>query len=1077
MQQPNLGDYENGKTIDKRMRLAGDFFDENPTGTHKIHKTTRAGATTALIAESINRRERMLVLQPHNRILDEAVLEKAKGYSNRKDANVVKTLANRHCPYNVKRCEEHPDLKHLDVLPVHGGCGPDCEYFEVCSVMAPVRERWDVCGCNYHKLMTIMAAPKSAKRNSDTRSQADLLKFELMTAKNILVDEAHVLASGERKEWILAVLSEENDIESEINRLVKEASGIISRYENIGVDYIAPHRCATAFGSILKDADVHKAMREVAQRAREKGSSKQKLSVDVENGYCIVDDTKNAAMFFNGLVSLMLARNTYGLSVSDVVSLQNMYAFTTSKKIAISARWDRRRRKVVVKASALSNHIPIFLKEFIKEAQWGAYKDRDDLRIIMTSATFPDHDYNQYVHRNTPFTDHMWGMDVGMHGDPMGTNRKLKVLTDTKRYQDWGKGKPDIGGVARFVIDTVEEYGIENVGAIAISAERANEINKAIMKHAHDSKYEGIVDYYRSDRTMGVQSKKRILIAVGAAYPAANTYDPVATSPEESKRMLREAMRTATCQAWGRVKDPQGKEPSLVFALYCTEEECKDIFAWGKGRALDVEGRPHCDDPVCMPEIVRCEDWSVMKERAKSHLNPLKHMILEKIDICYRQSGTNQYQENPQKINFDCNGEISPIVEIHIREKRALTITDVDFSPMAQYKSLPDLYTHDTLSARFDYFVNGVVGRFFVSGTRTYGDLKKFLMGPFHSRWDAWGWQRPKIGYNVCYGKPDNAKKTFPLSWVPRHILGATMSMSVYPLDRDGNGVWGAFDIDAHRCGETGVEYIKKRYAAEEKARRLCETMDYYSIPYCLEQSGGPSSYHIWLFFERVHGRFIRAFLESIAIEADVDIDSVEILPKHTHYSTESKKVGNGLRLPFGVHQEHGGKSTVAINGEWVDAKGFNGITIKTIDISQIDPDMPELETIEKPKRTRKSTEAIYPDIGGTCTDENGIEYGTVNINGGIRPLIQWLRSQVLGGPESVNARLVIAREHLNAGKSCEDVARLFVGQPKYNYEKSLEHVRRINEVKCKNVGKDKLWEMIPNFCRRYVAETGNSVW
>jgi hypothetical protein len=77
--------------------------------------------------------------------------------------------------------------------------------------------------------------------------------------------------------------------------------------------------------------------------------------------------------------------------------------------------------------------------------------------------------------------------------------------------------------------------------------------------------------------------------------------------------------------------------------------------------------------------------------------------------------------------------------------------------------------------------------------------------------------------------------------------------------------------------------------------------------------------YHIWVFFSTyVHGVWasdIRRGLAHACILAGVPLDAVEINPKQTYLDT-LERVGNGVRLPFGIHRKSG-----LVHG-WVNLDG-----------------------------------------------------------------------------------------------------------------------------------------------------------
>ena len=88
--------------------------------------------------------------------------------------------------------------------------------------------------------------------------------------------------------------------------------------------------------------------------------------------------------------------------------------------------------------------------------------------------------------------------------------------------------------------------------------------------------------------TMGVTSDSRIMIAIGIAHKPSNAFDAISKDSIRSKILLNESVHCDTWQAWSRVKDPNGKDESIVFALGCCVEDCRNVVKWGFNRTLDI---------------------------------------------------------------------------------------------------------------------------------------------------------------------------------------------------------------------------------------------------------------------------------------------------------------------------------------------------------------------------------------------------------------------------------------------------------------------------------------------------------
>jgi hypothetical protein len=215
----------------------------------------------------------------------------------------------------------------------------------------------------------------------------------------------------------------------------------------------------------------------------------------------------------------------------------------------------------------------------------------------------------------------------GEGGDPLDTNSKMLILADSKRYHAIGReSRYNKEEEIVFQIRTIlEMYGDSDCMVITISEKEANELMRALDKAGHSH----TVKYYKATETMGVSAKERVMIAVGVANKPSNAYDVITTNTEESKVMLHEAVHADTWQAWSRVKDPSGKEESLVFALGCNFEECEALTCWGYDRKVSIKNSPNgskkqidvlCgNEVITKPKIVKCKSFEEMVKEALIH--------------------------------------------------------------------------------------------------------------------------------------------------------------------------------------------------------------------------------------------------------------------------------------------------------------------------------------------------------------------------------------------------------------------------------------------------------------------------
>jgi len=247
----------------------------------------------------------------------------------------------------------------------------------------------------------------------------------------------------------------------------------------------------------------------------------------------------------------------------------------------------------------------------------------------------------------------------GDKGDPLSTNSKMLILADSKKYSIT-KGKYSILNnmleIAYYISQVLDEFG-DDCLIVAANMDSADLIKKALenIGYKHD------VTYYNSDKTIGVTSKARVAIAIGAAYAPTHTYDVITGTREESSVILEETMNAATWQAWCRVKDPEGKAPSIVIAIGVNVDQCENIATWGFDREVTIDDHKQgmkkpiiveCSKYITKPKIEQCGNFGSTLLMAKKHLSKGKTKDLKvsndktldpmlyckKIGICDQQS-------------------------------------------------------------------------------------------------------------------------------------------------------------------------------------------------------------------------------------------------------------------------------------------------------------------------------------------------------------------------------------------------------------------------------------------------------
>jgi hypothetical protein len=268
-----------------------------------------------------------------------------------------------------------------------------------------------------------------------------------------------------------------------------------------------------------------------------------------------------------------------------------------------------------------------------------------------------------------------------------------------------------------------------------------------------------------------------------------------------------------------------------------------------------------------------------------------------------------------------------------------------------------------------------------------------------------------------------------------RKHLDGILTIGAYQFSPDNKVKWVCFDIDSHalkNIAETPLDIQKRNEKAEVDVLRLCNYLKSIDVPFLLEKSGSPHSYHIWVFVEPVEGKKAKFFGGMIKKESGIDC---EVFPKQAR--VDAGGYGNLVKLPLATHQLHKTKSQIQVNGEFVS--DFSRLEIGIVDISAIEvPD--HKSPIPKPGM------CDIPTRGKSCLKTD------------IRPcIVAALNKQLVSDPGNF-MRVSIVREHYNSGiNDSHKLASLFQNQRDYSQEKSLYHVRRIiskqvSRIKCETL-------------------------
>jgi len=523
-----------------------------------IHKTTRAGCTTALGSEALNRGEPVLMIVPTNAIAQKTIVKDMRQYSDVKNSHIIHVKSNHNCLINQEMCEEFPDLKELPILPLPQTC-EGCVNYAHCPITEIIRiPDADGIVLTYSKLVAAMLSSGGFKE-----SVGDKIITAVSKKRNIVFDEVHEIQYG--KVSTLTVYRNESK---------DDKTFLISQYSILQEKYKELWDVVTKFGMFIAEEATQSTILEMFNAASDEDFWKKHLSKTIPNNWHEATHytSKIIKAIYAEIIDLTKNRVKYDLSMRDILNLYKMMNIVMAERVSIHSFMDKGEIKVNI--SAVDLLYTEMIKKFAKSMQ------NKDKRIMLTSATICSYDYGKLFMNGAKPKN----ISFGRYGDPKNTNDKMIIFADKKTYSSIGRysfmqKKDEIIKQTRTIL---EEHGSKNCLIIAPN----RKLSYFFESELHKQGIEHDVTYYKSPEMMGVSNKARVMIAIGIAYKPANAFDVITDSYEASQTLKMESIHADTWQAWSRVKDPSGDTESYVYALGVKEDMCQDIIKWGFGRKV-----------------------------------------------------------------------------------------------------------------------------------------------------------------------------------------------------------------------------------------------------------------------------------------------------------------------------------------------------------------------------------------------------------------------------------------------------------------------------------------------------------
>lgn len=607
---------------DPRILSAANIYHRHQSGLVKVYKTARAGCTTSLGAEAINRGEKTLMVVPTNKIARDTIIRDIPLYTDAKKVKIVQIVSNLHCNIIKQMVEQYPDLAQLRMLLLPVDDCRSCEYFDVCEVTEFVRVRADVLVVTAQKLATMMQKFMSSRMFEDlVREQLDII----LDCRNVILDEIHLLQLMEMRN--ITVEAHSADGSKKMGEAIK-----LDKYTQIvKKEYKAIYEILQRFKTIRESEDLNGIISTVVESAKSETYYHNHIRHTIDNPVGEETLKKNQSKIFNGvcneLVDLVRNRRNLKLSMYDIDKIYDILTLTTAQRISVGAV--RSENHISVSLSSADMQTTRMLQQFVNMALEG------HRRVILTSATIDD---SVYDYDELSGTKKAVNVVFGENGDPLNTNEKMLIIADSKKYHKTGELSVynNREEICNKIIEVMKEYGFFNCFIVAVNRETA----KMLEDELKELGYPATVTYYKADDTIGVQCNARICIAIGFAYKPSNVFDTITATVSDSKRLLEVSMQSDTFQGICRVKDPEGKEPSAVICLGVRKQECENTASWGtdrrtvvsdvvNGKKTKIEVKHNQD--ITKVRVVECKTWDLVKTALKIHMHKTSVKQLEEI--------------------------------------------------------------------------------------------------------------------------------------------------------------------------------------------------------------------------------------------------------------------------------------------------------------------------------------------------------------------------------------------------------------------------------------------------------------
>ena len=840
--------------------------------------------------------------------------------------------ANSACPLLQDEIEDDPFLAKL---PWPLECD-ECFQLGWCSVTGILASNQPIITITYSKLIALLLSASSTAKN--------ILK-KLSTFDIFFFDEAHLIS-------LPTVVHVPACCKITIPGGYGTLSKIGLKWEKLNENQ------AEKIASLEKDGA--------------SGHFGKHLSVNIYNNDPLGFRKISAA--FNELFDLARRRKELDLSESEILVIRDLIGIMSSSWLAISYIRDNEGSQGIINFTGNYWIQRSALREFLHDHIPNATH-------LYVSGTLVEPFPN--------FFSDLSGKDLKevVFADLRKTNNKTTIHTDKWRLNSHNFGEK-LDRILEEIISIREHHPNESLYIVAPNARKAAVIRNQLEKRLHDPKWD--VDFYRSEKTIGVKNNARICIAIGMGEIPSNTYDHLARGKNEeerwidSQRLRQDSVHAATWQTWSRVKDPNGLDESQIYCIGIKEAQARNVVKWGPGRQLMV---------------TRIKEYKLPDgTRGKTPIfevtvrEPIKPPRILAGDVAGGGQGgvkIEDFVERVENYNLD-------LIFSEYESKMPIIINRQNCSKLGIYNNTRDK-----------------IGRW---------ETSTCLTSLFAARFDCYALQDSKPDKGGRYGYRKQLGKWEQNPWVMKgHIDGRT-TVGVYQISLDNKVKWICFDIDDHK-GELGAE------GAKVEVLKLLVVLNKYGIPFLLEASGSPNSYHIWILLKPTETYNAHSFSRQIVAEAGI---KCEIFPKQSGLDKNSK-YGNLVKVPLGINRKTG------IRSQFLDPVTFEPYP-GLVPIPGI------VHLLEVPEPEERHAKSKKCGAKRSNSRQERSTHAPTKIGQDIRHCLKGILAAKtsLEGSEGHEIRVAIAAEAWNVGYTIEQTIELFKDQPDFNPNTTRKNVEYI---------------------------------